>query len=177
MNKVAIQNAEDSRFSAFWKIYNSSFPLNERRSLDDQIRVLLNSDYCLEVWIDNSETIAGLIGWWNCGDLRFVEHFAISPDFRSAGFGSRFLSAWIAESKTTVLLEIEPITDETTKRRQNFYKRLGFVDNNIVYFQPPYHKTTQEIKLLLMSYPKPISNDCYERFKLKQQTEIMAIFD
>jgi hypothetical protein len=71
-------------------------------------------------------------------------------------------------------LEIEPIVDEITQRRHNFYRKLGFKDNPIVHYQPPYHKNTQAVKLWLMSYPQPVSKEDYDKFYLKQQTEIIV---
>jgi hypothetical protein len=70
-------------------------------------------------------------------------------------------------------LEIEPVVDEITQRRHNFYRKLGFKDNTIIHYQPPYHKETEALNLWLMSYPQPISEERYKKFQLKQQTEIM----
>jgi GNAT superfamily N-acetyltransferase len=140
--------------------------------LDEQIRIFSNPDYFLEVWAEK-EALTGFIGWWNCGDLRYAEHYAIHPNCRSAGYGSRFLSEWMAESEIPVLLEIEPVVDGITQRRQNFYTRLGFKDNGIVHYQPPYHKETGAVKLWLMSYPQTVSKEDYEKFQLKQKIEIM----
>jgi N-acetylglutamate synthase-like GNAT family acetyltransferase len=162
----------DVLFTSFWKIYESSFPLSERRALNEQIRIFSNPNYFLEIWAKNGNVV-GFIAWWNCENLRFVEHYAVNSDCRSAGYGSRFLKEWLAENEIPVLLEIEPIIDEITQRRQDFYKRLGFKNNDIIHYHPPYHKETQAVKLLLMSFPEPISKENYDKFYLKQCEEIM----
>jgi ribosomal protein S18 acetylase RimI-like enzyme len=169
---IQIKNEKDLFFQAFWEIYEGAFPFCERRSLEEQVCIFANETYCLNAWIKN-ETILGFIGWWSCEDLRFVEHYAIHPAYRSKGFGSLFLSEWIDQNTTPVLLEIEPALDELSQKRQRFYQKLGFKDNAIKHYQPPYHKGEKSLRLWLMSYPDKISASCYERFYLKQQTEIM----
>jgi ribosomal protein S18 acetylase RimI-like enzyme len=172
MTRYSVKDASDPFFPPLWEIYDSSFPLCEKRTYADQIHILSNRKYALEVWVED-ETVRGFIGWWDCGDLRYIEHYAIHPGFRSAGHGSRFLSEWLNDSNIPVLLEIEPVTDEITRRRQAFYRRLGFKDNPIIHCQPPYHKDTAAVRLRLMSYPRPITNECYERFYKKQRTVII----
>ncbi|MDR1170465.1 MAG: GNAT family N-acetyltransferase [Prevotellaceae bacterium] len=175
MEIIRIKNEKNTFFNAFWKIYESSFPLCERRSPDDQNRIFANETYSLEIWTEN-ETVTGFIGWWNCGDLRFIEHYAIHPDYRSRGYGSRLLSEWIKQSSLPVLLEIEPPADELSRKRQQFYYKLGFRDNDVKHSQPPYHKNEKPLKLWLMSYPREISANCYQKFYRKQLTEIMPQF-
>jgi ribosomal protein S18 acetylase RimI-like enzyme len=170
-----IKSEDDPYFPAFREMYESSFPLSERRSPEDRRRLFSKEAYTLEAWAEGGRLV-GFLGWWDCGDLRFVEHFAIHPACRSRGYGSRFLSEWMRESDVPVLLEIEPATDETTRRRQRFYHRLGFKDNDIVHYQPPYHRETQSVHLWLMSFPQPLTQASYEKFKRIQQTEIMPSF-
>ncbi len=172
MQRIHIQSVDCPSFLSLWKIYEFSFPLSERRSLDDQIRIFSNETYRLEAWIEN-EQVVGFIGWWICDGLRFVEHYAIAPEHRSSGYGSSFLKGWMQENDTPVVLEIEPVTDETTLRRHKFYSGLGMKDNYIKHFQPPYHKETGPVELWLMSYPGTISGDTYRKFYQKQCKEIM----
>jgi ribosomal protein S18 acetylase RimI-like enzyme len=172
MKMIRIKDEKDMFFPAFWKIYESSFPLCERRSLEDQVRTFANETYFLNDWLEN-ETVLGLIGWWNCGDLRFIEHYAIHPNHHSRGHGSRLLSEWINQNSRPVLLEIEPVADELSRKRQQFYHRLGFKDTTVEHYQPPYHKGEKSLNLWLMSYPHAISMDCYKKFYFKQQMEII----
>jgi ribosomal protein S18 acetylase RimI-like enzyme len=175
MEIIRIENEKDVFFHSFWEIYEPAFPFCERRSLDDQVRIFTNKTCFLEAWIENG-VVLGFIGWWNCGDLRFVEHYAIHPACRSQGYGSLFLSGWINQNSLPVLLEIEPVTDDISRRRQQFYRKLGFKDNAIKHRQPPYHKGEKPLNMWLMSYPHEISTNCYERFYFKQQKEIMPQF-
>jgi ribosomal protein S18 acetylase RimI-like enzyme len=172
MRTIRIKNEKDLFFQAFWEIYKSAFPFCERRSLEEQIRIFTNRTYFLDVWTKN-ETVLGFIGWWNCVELRFVEHYAIHQAYRSQGYGSLFLSEWINQNALPVLLEIEPAIDETSQKRQQFYRKLGFKDNTIKHYQPAYREGEKFLKLWLMSYPHEISTSCYRKFYLKQKMEIM----
>jgi GNAT superfamily N-acetyltransferase len=172
MEIIRMRSEKDVFFQAFWEIYESAFPLCERRSLDDQIRIFANDTYFLDVWLEN-EVVLGLIGWWDCGDLRFIEHYTIHPHYRSCGQGSRLLSGWIQQNSLPVLLEIEPVIDEISRKRQRFYHKLGFKNNSLIHYQPPYHKEEKPLELWLMSYPHEISTNDYEKFYFKQRTEIM----
>lgn len=173
MNRIRIRSDANTFFPSLWKIYEFSFPLCERRSLHDQKKIFTNNSYFLEAWIKNG-TVIGFIGWWDCEDLRYVEHYAIDSAYRSEGYGSQFLSEWMNENDKLVLLEIEPVEDEITQRRQNFYKRLGFVESKIQHSHPPYHSGMDNVNLWLMTYPTVLSDpNIYERFRQKQQVEIM----
>ncbi len=175
MKRIKIHSTKHPSFAAVWKIYELSFPLSERRTLDDQIRIFSNKTYSLEAWIDKEEVI-GIIGWWYCNNLLFVEHFAIASEHRSSQYGSTFLSEWMNNSPFPVLLEIEPVIDELTQRRKNFYTRLGFVENDVKHYQPPYHKETGAVEMWIMSYPRLIEGTDYQNFYRKQCTEIMPVF-
>ncbi|MDR1356690.1 MAG: GNAT family N-acetyltransferase [Tannerellaceae bacterium] len=175
MEVIRIRSGKDSFFPAFWEIYEQAFPLCERRDLGEQVRVLGDEAYALEAWTGDGGVI-GFIGWWDCGDLRYVEHYAIHPSCRSHGYGSRFLKEWISQSALPVLLEIEPVTDGLTLGRQRFYHKSGFVDNTVRHLQPPYHEGDAPLELWLMSYPDTVPADAYERFYSKLKMEIMPQF-
>ncbi len=172
MKRIHINTTNHPIFNAVWEICETSFPLSERRTLEDQIRIFSDKTYFLEAWIEQ-EKVLGIIGWWNCDGIRFVEHYAITPDSRSSGYGSIFLSEWMSDNEIPVLLEIEPVVDAITQRRKNFYLKLGFVQNEIKHYLPPYHKETGSVEMWVMSYPRLIEPEEYLRFYRKQCEEIM----
>ena len=175
MKRIKIESTENKFFPSFWEIYESAFPLCERRSLEDQIRIFTIDYYHLEAWIEEDKLL-GFIGWWNCEDLRYVEHYAIHPDSRSEGYGSTFLSEWVRNDKKLVLLEIEPVEDEISQRRQNFYHRLGFIDSPIRHWHPPYHKGMGRVDLWLLTYPDLLEENIYQKFHEKQKQVIIPPF-
>ncbi|MDH8701678.1 hypothetical protein M2138_001027 [Dysgonomonadaceae bacterium PH5-43] len=174
MYRIKITTDNDKLFASFWEIYEYSFPLCERRSLEDQQRIFNLNNYHLEAWVKD-DTILGFIGWWDLDDLRYVEHYAINIDYRSEGYGSKFLKEWLRTNNKQVLLEIEPVEDEITLRRQNFYHRLNFVDSNIRHWHPPYHKGLDRVDLWLLTYPNSLDEEVYQRFHNTQKEVIIPI--
>ena len=72
--------------------------------------------------------------------FRSIEHFAIFKELRDKGYGTKFLNSFLQNTSKDIIFEIEPVTDEITTRRANFYLRLGFKFSDVEYYQPNYHK-------------------------------------
>jgi GNAT superfamily N-acetyltransferase len=176
LKKITITTAAHPFFTSLWEVYETSFPLDERRSLEQQISLFSRETYHLEAWVKAADLL-GLIAWWDGFDfpdgLRFVEHFALAPACRGAGYGSAFLLDWIRENQCPVLLEIEVPVDETTRRREAFYRRLGFQTNRFEHWHPSYQDGTGRVELRIMSYPAPLSELAYQHFFQKLHSEMI----
>lgn len=96
--------------------------------------------------------------WWNFSDVRYIEHLATFPRLRGKGYGQRILRDFFSASDVPVLLEVEPPTDDVSKRRIGFYQRTGFVLNAHPYTHPPYKKGGAHVPLMLMTYPAPLTD-------------------
>ncbi len=176
MKRIIIPNEEHVLFSALWPLYESAFPYAERRSLEEQRLIFAHTHYRLEAWAEENR-LFGFIGWWQCDAWRFAEHYAIAPEARSSGYGSRFLQEWMKESDDPVVLEIEPEIDDITRRRRVFYHRLGFRYNaGIDYYQLPFHRELQPLKLWLLTWPDDMQENDFQKFYQKLKTEIMPSF-
>ncbi len=175
MQRLKIDNTLHPAFPAFWNIYSVSFPLNEQRQIEEQKRILALPAYHVEAWEENGRLL-GFLTWWRCQDLRYIEHYAIHPAYRSAGHGSVFLSEWMKENDVPAILEIEPAEDEITRRRENFYLRLGFRKNNFEHWHPSYNDGSGRVDLWIMTYPEPVSADTYNAFRQKFWNEIIPKF-
>ncbi|MCC8146204.1 MAG: GNAT family N-acetyltransferase [Bacteroidales bacterium] len=176
MKRIKIDSVENEFFNDFWEIYEPSFPLCERRAREDHNRIFNIDYYHLDAWVKDDKVL-GFIGWWDLDDVRYVEHYAIHPASRSEGYGSIFLKQWMDDSDKLVLLEIEPVEDEISQRRQNFYHRLGFIDSPIRHWHPPYHKGMDRVDLWLLTYPSPLEENAYQRFHEKQKEVIIPPFN
>jgi GNAT superfamily N-acetyltransferase len=168
-----IVNTEDPYFGAFWSIYNESFPLNERRTSDQQIAIFKKAGYRIDLYLSGTQVI-GFIASWEAKEFVFIEHFAIAPEFRSKGLGSAILNPFILSKTNLVILEIDPPVDELTSRRLRFYSLLGFLKNDFPHIQPSYRPGELPLQLTLLSWPDLISNETYSQFSKFQNDTVMG---
>lgn len=163
MKRIRLFSTSDNHFSEAWNLYEEAFPVEERRSLEDQIRVFIKDDYHFEILTDEDQFI-GFILWWDLEPFRYIDHFATSTQHRNKGFGRMILQTFISSHKKPILLEVELPTSDMNKRRIVFYERLGFQLNQHHYEIPPLEEEDSALQLLLMSYPNTISEKEVVRF-------------
>jgi ribosomal protein S18 acetylase RimI-like enzyme len=150
--KVQIEDFDEA-----YSCIEESFPLCERRTYQEAKAVLQSKEYTL-FHIEESGKKIGLLGVWLLDGFCFIEHFAIYPCFRNNGFGAKALT--LAKSKwKTLVLEVEPDTTEIAKRRLNFYKRNGFLQNEFEYKLPSYRLGEEDVELVILSYPTLLSQN------------------
>lgn len=141
--------------SRFKEIYTAAFPPEERRPWQEMEKLLTATDHAFfrPFAITSSDEIMGFITVWQFDRMNYIEHFAISPDMRGNGTGSRALLALMEKLPGNYLLEAEPVElGETARRRINFYSRLGFTPrSDFNYIQPPYSEGLPEVPLTLMT--------------------------
>lgn len=111
-------------FDAAWRIYEASFPASERRSFSDHLRALSDPAFYACGAVDGG-ALCAIVFFWRTEDFVYLEHLAVDPAARGSGCGSRALQALMDASGAPLILEIEQPVDETTRRREHFYKRLG----------------------------------------------------
>ena len=168
-----IRNKEDRHFAEFWKIYSTSFPLNERRECNQQSNVFKKKEYQVDIYLSDNHVI-GFIAYWATTDFIYIEHLAIAPEVRSKGLGSAILKPFIEKKPIPVILEIEPIIDDLTRRRLKFYESLGFVQYDHPHYQPPYHTSDQPLHLVILTYPNQIDENLYRQFTKFQKNTVMS---
>ncbi len=158
-----LNKLEDPDFRLAWALYLESFPTEERRTKEDQGRVLLDDSYHFDVIYTNQEVI-GFILWWKFEQLRYVEHLALDREQRSHGYGSQILEQFKEESSLPIILEVEKPETLVQQKRIKLYERLGFHLNTNEYFQPPYSQHQPPLSLLLMTWPQKLSSHLHNYF-------------
>lgn len=138
-----------------YDLYFNSFPESERRPWCDLKTRILDPDNDLRlVVVEHSGCFAGFITWWMLSNgVRYVEHFAISPDLRGKGLGACAIRQFTELSLHPVVLEVEPpqISSEAESRIR-FYQNNGFVAHyGFPYTQPPYSPSLPALPLVLMT--------------------------
>lgn len=172
MKQIKIINQDQRDFPDFWNLYNSSFPLIERRNLEQQVQVFRNSFFNLISFYKDDKYI-GFLSFWNFPSYVYLEHFAINEDLRGVGYGAKVLSELIKETSKLIILEIDPIDDEKSRRRLSFYNKMGFVKNDLDYKVQSYQNKEEFYELIIMSSVRKISKDELNTFRTDFTNEVL----
>ncbi len=150
---IKVESVKDAWFDLSWDLYCEAFPVDERRSYASMKRFLEYPAYYPEIILFEGK-FAGIVFWWLFDKMLFIEHFATLPSVRGKGIGALVIDKIQKQYKTKpIILEVEHPAGELEQRRVNFYKRLGFFENDFEYTQPPLDKGQKSLDLMLMSYP------------------------
>ncbi len=167
--------AEQGVPEAWTALYESAFPVEERRDLVWQRRALSDADFH-SAELRREGLFVGLLTYWlpENGAFLYVEHLAVQPECRGQGVGSAVLS-WLAAqaSATPILLEIEPPEDTRTRRRQAFYERNGYTLLPHPHEQWPYHPQSPAVPLKLMARGA-VNDALVSAFEEYLHTRVMA---
>lgn len=156
------------------RLYEQSFLADERRERSRLIEVAKKrKEQFVTSQIRWKGGFAGIIYWWDFGTFVYVEHFAINPQLRNAGLGSRVLNQFTDKMRGAgkgVVLEAEPAyTGDMARRRVGFYQRHGFEAlTEFAYVQPPYSPDRESVELWLMKYGNCPSPDEMARIIKKE---------
>ena len=167
MNKIQITNIYSDLFKAFRETYETSFPIFEQRTIEQQNRAFLNHHYKLFAYTNKEDRFIGFISYWEFTTYIYVEHFAIEKSHRGKNYGSNILETFLHEKRSEnkkVILEIDPPSDSTSIARLHFYERAGMKPNAFCHIHPPYRKDFQPHSLLIMSAQEEIAEEEYRIF-------------
>lgn len=174
---MKITPSENKLWEQVWRLYVDSFPEWDRRRISSHDRATEDDDFHTYISIDNGH-LQGLIFYWEYDSTIYIEHLAINPLMQGRSIGSQIVRDLIEENPDcTVILEIEPPADDLSVRRLGFYERLGFAANGFDYTHPSYSKNGKAHEMKIMSYPKPLSQEEFDRFKEFLATRVMKYID
>lgn len=172
MEWIRHTNMDEASFAPAFALYEQSFPLHEQRFAAHQAQAMGDPRFfCESVW-ENGELLALLFSW-RLEDICYVEHYAVNSSLRGGGLGSQILREF-CQREGKVVLEIDPLVDEISRRRKGFYERLGFCANPWPHAHPPYRKANAPHELIVMSWPRELSREEYDRFYRALAREVMA---
>lgn len=150
---VSLQTVRDSSHpwvKAVLPLYESAFPLEERREADALLRLIDGEpEMSFRVVLMDGAPV-GLFITWDFGEFCYCEHLAVSSELRSAGIGGKVLEWLRREVPMFQILEVEPAETEMAARRINYYKRNGFILLTQDYVQPAYREEGDPLPLWLM---------------------------
>ena len=79
--------------------------------------------------------------------------------------GKKIIKKILKESNKEIFLEVELPQADIAKRRITFYERLGFKLNEYRYIQPPYAPDKKPVDMLIMAYPKAITQERFSQIR------------
>jgi GNAT superfamily N-acetyltransferase len=143
-------------------LYEDAFPSWEREDFDRLVQRGAGPGARQMSLVDDDGTVVGIATlstvttskkWW------FLEYFAVAPQQRGHGIGSRFWQAIAEDLHFPVVLEIEQPDDVTAdpndldvrRRRLRFWQRLGFVVLPVHRFRVPRLDGDGDEPMLLMA--------------------------
>jgi len=159
MNTIFIKNQHNKYFEKAWQIYEESFPIEEKRTLQEQIKLFDKENFRMLCYVQE-EVVLSILFYWKIDSYTYLEHFAVNSILRGRSYGSKILQEFINNNQN-IILEIEPVVDEMTQKRLDFYKRFDFKVNNHLHFQVPFRKDEKKLKLTFLSHKKVLSADQY----------------
>jgi ribosomal protein S18 acetylase RimI-like enzyme len=165
MDYNSLEKFKHCDFDNFFKLMRESFPSIERRSFEDQKKLLFEDSYNIVLDKDEKENIIAIMSIWEFSGFNFIEHFAVDSRMRGNGRGTSILKNYLNKCDKPIFLEVEPPENDISMRRIEFYKRLGFHLNSFEYLQPPLQKKHDFLPLMVMSYPRSVDNIEFTDFK------------
>ncbi|MEE1186914.1 MAG: GNAT family N-acetyltransferase [Acutalibacteraceae bacterium] len=156
---------KENDFDNMYNILKESFPKAERRTKQGQKALFKKECYKVFAIRDNDSCIKAFITVYDLNFFAFVEHFAVSKNYRNQGLGALVLTELKKMIKKPVILEVEPPDTDMAKRRIEFYKRNGFFLNDYFYEQLPLRKGQSNLTLKIMSSDKQLSKEEFEDVK------------
>ena len=130
-----LQKLDKKDFDEIFSLLESAFPPSERRTKEDQEKLMDLDEYSI-FGLKKRGSLIGFVAEWEGPEYRFVEHFVVNEAFRGNGIGSGLLSDYHDLSDKPVVLEVEPPENDVQKKRVRFYKRNGYHLSEYSYVQP-----------------------------------------
>ncbi len=162
MEYLQIGPNDTARWNSVWALYEESFPEAERRKRADHLRACTDVRFFPSSAWEGRELI-GLLFFWEWDSYRYLEHLAVNPSLRGKGHGSRMLRH-LRDSEHTVILEVDPLVNELSVRRLQFYERAGYTLTPYRFVHLPYRVEAEEQELLILSYPNMITKEQHNDF-------------
>ena len=147
-------SSENKYFRDVLDLYETAFPVDERRETDDFVRITDEEPkFDVNIFLGENGEFIGFLTCWTWDDFRYGEHFAVKPDMRCGGIGGEALQWFLHSDNRPLVIEVEPPDGEIERRRIDFYRRNGLkMWNDVAYTQPPYTAGRNSVELKLMTY-------------------------
>lgn len=173
---MLVEKTDSRAFDQIYTLMEQSFPQEEYRPYPEQKALLSRPAYGLYAARDDREgNLLGFAAVWEWEDFAFIEHIAVSPDYRNGGLGGKLLDQVVALLEKPVCLEVEPPDGGMASRRIGFYQRHGFFLNPYPYTQPAISEGRSPIPLLIMTYGREISEAAFATIRNRLYRQVYQV--
>lgn len=162
-------------FEKFYALLEASFPQGELRTKAAFWELCESSKFYKIFTLFKDSELVALFTVWEFRSFSFGDHFAVSPNARCGGIGTRLLNEVTKNCLSPFVLEVELPEDELSKRRLNFYLRNGFNKNSQEYILPPMQEGFEAIPMHILSYPTLVGDSDFDKIKDKIYKEVYGI--
>lgn len=152
------------------KLYITSFPKEERMAWDSLFQLAKWEDVDFLAYYKNNELV-GATYTVNHDKLSWLFYFAVVPEFRGQGIGTKILSSLLDDcSDRRLMIDIEDPEQPAKNTRQRvrrigFYKRMGFKDYGI-------RQTEKNIRYNIMAHGGKITTDNYKNLMRRYRNSL-----
>ena len=146
-----------SDYDQMYHLMEASFPQDEYRPRAAQKALFDDPAYRVYAHYDDCHTLLAFLAIWDFCQFVFIEHFAVKPECRNGGLGSRLLQELATLLNKPLCLEAELPENDLAKRRIAFYQRGGFCQNPYPYEQPALAEGQNSVPLCILTRPYPIT--------------------
>ncbi len=169
--EISIKEFEDNIYDRYVEL----FPEDERREWHTIKDIYIKGVEHFYKIVSDDKTIGFLILEKLDNKPYYIDYFAIYNEYQSKGYGSKvikYLIDNIIEDKG-LIAEIETVDENNilTKKRLEFYKKLGFVDVDSEYLLCNVHYTP--IVYLKDINKEKIDKTFYEYYKMNYDKELL----
>lgn len=170
-----IEKLKKQDFDKLFSLMEMSFPSDEYRVRAGQEKLFDNPLYSVYALRESEGALTAFISAWDFDDFSYIEHFAVNPNFRNGGIGSRMLKEVVEMLGKRTCLEVELPENDMAKRRIGFYERNGFFLNDYPYIQPAMSEGKHEIPLLVMTTGGAIGKTEFEKMRAVLYKEVYNV--
>lgn len=151
-------NLKMEDYPSFLKLYNSEFPIDERRIYEDEKHldnfIKMKGGKFNAFAAKDGDLFLAFLSYWTFEGYTYIEHFAVSPEVRGKNIGRLMLNHLFKEVSPNVLIEVRKPETPEDERRIEFYEKNNFrIRKEFNYTQPSYGgKDQQPLPMLLMTH-------------------------
>ena len=172
LNFHPITSVADPLFMNLFNLYVLAFPPTERKSWAGlEYELSYEKRFHVYAFMQNDKFV-GFLNTWTFDRFYYIEHFAVSPNFRDQHIGSEALQMLMSQIKLPIVLEVEMPNSPAAIRRIQFYERLGFSVLSHKYAQPPYEDNGFLLPMQLMSNNLHFASTHFEFIKENLYTNV-----